>query len=153
MVGEPVEQSGGHLGVSEHGRPLAEGEVRRDDDRGPLIKPADQMEEKLAAGLREREIAKLVHDDEVEPGNEVGQPALFALACFRLKPVDEIDDVVEAPTRAVAKPERNAMDCRSSRHAEAALVLTDFYAVLPDDDAVGIACISAGRPRCCPILA
>ena len=25
MVGEPVEQSGGHLGVAEYGRPLAEG--------------------------------------------------------------------------------------------------------------------------------
>lgn len=37
MVGEPVEQSGGHLGVAEYGWPLAEGQVRRDDDRGPLV--------------------------------------------------------------------------------------------------------------------
>lgn len=53
------------------------------------------------AGLREREIAKLVHYDEVEPGDEVGEPALFSIACFRLKPIDEIDDVVEAPTQCI----------------------------------------------------
>ena len=91
-MGERVEQSGGHFGVAEHGRPLAEGQVGRDNDRRPLLEPADQMEEKLAAGLSEREIAEFVHDDEVEPGNEVGKPPLFAIVCFRLKPIDEIDD-------------------------------------------------------------
>lgn len=55
------------------------------------------------AGLREREIAKLVHYDEVEPGDEVGEPALFSIACFRLKPIVEIDDVVEAPTGKTAR--------------------------------------------------
>ena len=44
MVSERVEQRGGHLGVAEHGRPLAEGEVGGDDDRGALIEPADEME-------------------------------------------------------------------------------------------------------------
>jgi len=45
MVGEPVEQSGGHFGVSEDSGPFAERQVRRDDDRGALVEPADQMEE------------------------------------------------------------------------------------------------------------
>ncbi len=49
MMGEPVEQSGGHLGVAEDGGPFAEGEVGGDDDRGPLVEPADQVEEELAA--------------------------------------------------------------------------------------------------------
>ncbi len=40
MMGQPVEQSGGHLGVAEHAWPFAEGEVCGDDDRGLLIKPA-----------------------------------------------------------------------------------------------------------------
>ncbi len=44
MVSELVEQRGGHLGVAEHGRPLAEAEVGGDDDRGALIEPADEME-------------------------------------------------------------------------------------------------------------
>lgn len=117
MVCEPVEQGSGHLGIAEYGRPLVEGQVRRDDDRGPLVKPADQMEEKLAAGLREGEIAKLVHHDEVEPGDEVGEPALFSIACFRLKPIDEIDDVVEAPTQFIrgthgrSQAERSCFGC------------------------------------------
>ena len=60
------------------------------------------MEEKLAAGLGEGQISQFVHDDEVEPGDEVGEPSLLAIARLRLEPVDEIDDVVETPARAVA---------------------------------------------------
>jgi hypothetical protein len=55
-MGEPVEQSGGHLGVAEDARPLAEGKVGDDDDRGALVEAADQMEQQLAAGLGERQI-------------------------------------------------------------------------------------------------
>ena len=102
MVGEPVEQSGGHLGVAEYGRPLAEGQVRRDDDGRPLVEPADEVEEKLAARLGKWEIAQFVHDDEVEPGDEVGQPSLFAATCLRLEPIDEVDDVEEAAACAIA---------------------------------------------------
>ena len=32
VMGQPVEQRGGHLGVAEHARPFAEGEVGGDDD-------------------------------------------------------------------------------------------------------------------------
>ena len=102
MVGEPVEQSGGHFGIAEYGWPLAEGQVRRDDDRCPLIEPADEMEEELAAGLSKWEIAQFVHDDEVESGDEVGQPPLLSAACLRFEPIDEVDDVEEASACAVA---------------------------------------------------
>ena len=51
------------------------------------------MEEELAAGLSEWEVAEFVHDDEVEPGDEVGQPPLLSATCLRLKPIDEVDDV------------------------------------------------------------
>ncbi len=44
VMGEPVEQRGGHLGVAEDSWPFAEREVGGDDDRCPLVKPADQME-------------------------------------------------------------------------------------------------------------
>ncbi len=102
MVGEPVEQSGGHFGIAEYGWPLAESQGRRDDDRCPLIEPADEMEEELAAGLSKWEIAQFVHDDEVESGDEVGQPPLLSAACLRFETVDEVDDVEEAATCAVA---------------------------------------------------
>ena len=44
MVGNTVEQCGGHLGVAKDGRPLAKGEVRGDDDGGLLVELADQMD-------------------------------------------------------------------------------------------------------------
>lgn len=49
VVREPIKKSRGHLRVTEDRRPLAEGEVGGDDDGGHLVKPTDEMEEKLAA--------------------------------------------------------------------------------------------------------
>ena len=68
MMGEPVEQGGGHLGVAEDGRPFAEGEVCGDDDRGSFVEPAQEVEEQLAAGLCEGQVAELVEDDEARAG-------------------------------------------------------------------------------------
>ena len=36
-MGETIEQRGRHLAVVEHVGPLAEAEVGRDDDAGPLV--------------------------------------------------------------------------------------------------------------------
>jgi hypothetical protein len=66
MMGEPVEERGCHLGVAEDGRPLAEGEIGRDNDRGALVELADQVEEELTAGLGEGQIAEFVEDGEVQ---------------------------------------------------------------------------------------
>jgi hypothetical protein len=44
VVGQAIEQCGGHLGIAEHAGPFTEGEVRGDDDRGPLVEPADEVE-------------------------------------------------------------------------------------------------------------
>ena len=52
MMGQAVEQRGCHLGVAKHTGPVAKGQIGRDDDRGALIEPADQMKEQLAAGLK-----------------------------------------------------------------------------------------------------
>lgn len=54
-MGERVEERGGRLGVAEHARPLAECEIDGDEDRGALVQPADEVEEKLPAGLGERQ--------------------------------------------------------------------------------------------------
>jgi hypothetical protein len=37
VMGQAIEQRGGHLGVAEHAGPFAEGEVRGDDDGGTLV--------------------------------------------------------------------------------------------------------------------
>src|ERR1700688_1897013 len=101
-MGQSSEQSGGHLGVTEDARPFTEVEVGGDDDRGPLVEPADKVEQELAAGLGERQIAEFVEDDEVHPGQVIGKPALPAITGLGLEPVDEIDDVVEPAAGAAA---------------------------------------------------
>ena len=75
---EAIEQGGGHLGIAEDAGPFSEGEIGRDDDRGSLIEKADQVEQQLAAGLGERQIAQLVEDDEVEAREIIGKPSLPA---------------------------------------------------------------------------
>ena len=65
VVGQPIEERGRHLGVAEDGRPFPEVEVGGDDDRGALVEPTDQVEQELAAGLGEGQIAEFVENDEV----------------------------------------------------------------------------------------
>ena len=64
MVGQSIEHGGGHLGVAEDLRPVGEGQGGGDQQRGVLVELADQMEQQLAAGLAERQIAEFVDDDE-----------------------------------------------------------------------------------------
>ena len=69
VVRQTIEERGGHLGVAEDGRPFAEGQVGGDDDRGALVEPADEVEQQLASGLGEGQVAELVEDDEVAPAS------------------------------------------------------------------------------------
>ena len=45
VVCQPIEQSGGHLGIAEDARPFTEVEVGGDDDRGAFVEPADKVEQ------------------------------------------------------------------------------------------------------------
>ncbi|MCY1382687.1 hypothetical protein D9M69_707340 [compost metagenome] len=49
VVREPVQQRCSHLGITEDAGPFAEAEVCRDDDAGPLVELAQQMEQHRAA--------------------------------------------------------------------------------------------------------
>jgi hypothetical protein len=51
VVREPVEQRRRHLRVPEHAWPFAEGEVRRDDDRGSLVEASDEVEQQKAEAV------------------------------------------------------------------------------------------------------
>lgn len=95
VVGEPVEQCGGHLGITKHAGPFAEGEVGCDDDRGTFVELADQVEQELSASLGEGQIAELVQDQEVEAGDQVGGPALALGAGFGIELVHQVDHVEE----------------------------------------------------------
>src|ERR1700686_4558360 len=55
------------------------------------------MEQELPAGLSEGQIAKFIEDNEVHPGEVVGDPTLPSVAGLGLEPVDEIDHVEEPP--------------------------------------------------------
>ncbi len=77
VMGEAVEQRGGHFRIAEHARPFAEGEIGGDDDRSSLVEPADEIQQ-LPAGLSEGEIAEFVEDDEVEAREVIGEPSLAA---------------------------------------------------------------------------
>ena len=100
VVGEPVEQRGCHLGVAEHAWPFAKGEIGCDDDGRALVEPADEVEQELAAGLSERQVAEFIEDDEVHPGQMLGDTTLSSVAGLDLEAVDEVDHVVEATAGA-----------------------------------------------------
>src|SRR6266481_3785922 len=97
MVGQAIEQRGRHLCVAEHAGPFAEREIGGDDDRRALVEPADEMEQQLATGLGERQVAELIEDDEVHPGQMLGDTTLSSVAGLDLQAVDEVDHVVETP--------------------------------------------------------
>ena len=101
-MGQPVEQRRGHLGVGEDARPFGKGEIGRQDDRGSLVEPADQVEQHLPAADRERQIAELVEDDEIDADELVGEFSGLAGARLGLELVDQIDRGEEAHAGAVA---------------------------------------------------
>src|SRR6202021_4272722 len=88
-VGEALEERGRHLRVAEHGRPLAKAEISRDDDAGALVELAEQMEEQRSAGGAERQVAKLVEDDEIGGGEPGCDLSGFALKLLFFESVDE----------------------------------------------------------------
>ena len=91
MMGEAVEQGGGHLGVAEHACPLAEAQVCCDDDAGALIEFAQQMKEKGSSGRAEGQVAELVQDQEIRSDEPIRELAGFAVRLFLFERVDGLD--------------------------------------------------------------
>src|SRR5207344_1665338 len=67
-----------------------------DYDGRALVEPADEVEQELATGLSERQVAEFVEDDEVHPGQMLGDTTLPSVAGLDLQAIDEVDHVVEA---------------------------------------------------------
>ncbi len=78
-MGDAIEQGGGHLGIAEHAHPFGEGQVGGDDQRGLLVKLADQMEQQGAPGGGERQIAQFIEDDSVGLDQLFGQISSLAV--------------------------------------------------------------------------
>jgi hypothetical protein len=112
VMGEAVEHGGGHLGVAEDLGPISEGEVGGDQQRGVLVELADQVEQQLAAGLAERQIAKLVDDDEIVAQQLLGQAAAAPGGLLLLELVDQIDEIEEPAPGAGADNRRGDGDAQ-----------------------------------------
>ena len=80
MVGEPVEERRGHLGVAEDARPFCEVEICGQQNRSALVEAANQVEEQLTAGLGEGQIPELVEDQEVQAVEQIGGATLTVAA-------------------------------------------------------------------------
>jgi hypothetical protein len=110
VVGEAVEKRLRHLGVAEHAGSFAEAEIGHDDDAGAFIELAQQVEEQGTARGAERQVAKLVEDDE----NGMGEPrrnlAGLALALFRFERVVEFDGGEEPDALSVMLDHRGVGD-------------------------------------------
>src|SRR3546814_19626888 len=96
MVGQADVHCGGHLGVAEELGPIGEGEIGGDEKRVVFVELADQVEQELAAGLAERQIAELVDDDEIIAQQLLGEAAAAAGGLLLLELVHQIDEIEEA---------------------------------------------------------
>ena len=96
VVGQAIEERGGHLGVAEHRWPFGEGEIGGHEYRGAFVEPADQMEQQLTAGLGERQVAEFVDDDEVDTAEPIGEPASAPVPQLGLEAVHQVNGAEEA---------------------------------------------------------
>ena len=90
--------------------PFAEGEIGRDDDRRALVEATDQMEQQLAAGLREGQIAEFVENDEVEARQIIGKPPRRPARASASRRFTRSTCGVKAPAQAGRAPEEATLD-------------------------------------------
>ena len=89
VMRQSIEQRCGHFGVAKDARPFGKGEIGRQDDRGALVKPADQVKQHLPAADWERQITELVENDEIDAHELVGELSGLAGGCLGLELVDQ----------------------------------------------------------------
>jgi hypothetical protein len=103
VVSSAIEQRGRHLGVGEDARPFAEGQIGGDEDRGTLIKPTDEVEQELAAGLGEGQITEFLENDEVYAATAI-ETGMFELEVNDANPVRQRDPLMPATRDLVSAP-------------------------------------------------
>ena len=114
VVGQPVEHGGCHFGVAEHLRPIGEGEIGGDQQRGVFVELADEMEKQLPAGLAEWQIAEFVDDDEIVAQQVFRQSARATGGLLLFELVHEIDEIEESSTGAGANDRGGDGDAKMS---------------------------------------
>lgn len=116
-MGQAIEQGGGQLGITEHLGPFAEVQVGRDHDAGVFVELAEQVEQQRAAGLRERQIAEFIEDDQLDSQETGGDAAGVALGLLLFQRVDQIHGRVKAHAFAVADDAGHTQGCSKVRFA------------------------------------
>ena len=96
VVGNPIQQGGGHFCIAEHRHPFAELEVCGDDDAGRLIQLADQMKQQRPARFWEWDIAEFVDDDAIQSSQLLDDFPWVSLGLLCDEGVDQIDGIVDA---------------------------------------------------------
>jgi hypothetical protein len=105
VMGQAVEHSSRHFGIAKNLWPVCKGEIGGDEQRRVFIEFADQVEQQLAAGLAERQIAEFVDDDDVVAQQRLGKPAAATGGLLLLELIDQIDQV-EEPAACTAADDR-----------------------------------------------
>ena len=118
-MSKTVEQRRRHFRIAKDGGPFAETQVRRDDDAGSLVEFAEQMEEQRSAGGAERQVAKLVEDDEIGIGKPPSDLPGLSLQLLLLEGVDQLDRREEPDAFSVMFDGLNADGGRQMRLARA----------------------------------
>ena len=158
MVGQAIEEGGGHFGVAEDGGPFAEAQIGGDDDAGTLVEPAEQMEQQSAARGAEGQIAELLEDDEIGVDQAAGNLAAPTLGFFLLQGIDQLDGGEEADTLFVVLNGLHAecggnMGLAGSRPADEHNIVSRLDEVaamqLPDQGLIDLAAgeVEAARSR------
>ena len=74
VMGQSVEQRPGQALGTERLGPFVEGKIRGDQNRGALVALRDELEQQLRSGLRQRDEAQLVNDQQLVVGELLLQP-------------------------------------------------------------------------------
>ena len=74
VVGQPVQQRRGHLGVAEHAGPFGEAQVGSDRHAVVLVELGQQIEQQSAARLTERPVPQLNTDHQIHAQQRLGNP-------------------------------------------------------------------------------
>ena len=91
VMGQSIQQGGGHLRITEHRRPFREAEIGGDQDAGSFVELADQVEEKRTTSLTEGQVPQFIKYYQVRVHQAVGQTALIAGQFLLFQGVDQLD--------------------------------------------------------------
>jgi hypothetical protein len=89
VVGQPVEQRAGQTFRPEYTGPFLKRQVRGNDRRAALMALAEDLEQQLRAGLRERDVAQFVDDQQLYGSKVLLQSEQAALVARFLELMDE----------------------------------------------------------------